>query len=274
MFTLLYLTCFSFLATLTQANWNYSTGADFKPCSGKLSNKPSASVSDAVYNRLVVNKGYIDRLNTLAAQNNSDLWKFNFNPHIAPASSHASYGAGGIAVLATRGTAPSLIDTGVAMALGFLEPCGISSSFVVCIKHGAKLNGRVGMNTPHYHPFATQLSTVRTLSGFKPFPRVHTPANPLVGRIRRPAQSRRDMVHLRRPRTNVKHSLHLGDGHSPSGLDPLGIQRQLQSRGYGQCLRYRRPWHLECRQCFLQLEPRCGECYARVSEGVERVPGW
>lgn len=111
-------------ADFASADWNYSTGGDFKPCSGRLSNKPSVNVSDEVYTRLFVNKGYIDRLNTLAEQNDPDVWKFNFNPRIASSSSYASYGAGGVAVLASRGTAPSLIDTGVAMALGFLEPCG------------------------------------------------------------------------------------------------------------------------------------------------------
>lgn len=124
MLSLLYLV--GLLAPIVHGDWNYSDGKDFKPCSGTLSDKTSASVSDDVYTRLVVNKGYRDRLDTLAAQNNPDLWKFNFNPQIASDSTYASYGAGGVAVLATRGTAPSLIDTGVAMALGFLEPCGMS----------------------------------------------------------------------------------------------------------------------------------------------------
>ena len=101
--------------------WNYSNGSDFKPCSGQINNQSYAEISDDVYDRLSVNKGYLDRLNYLADQNNTDLWKFNFNPTLG-SKAHASFGAGGVALLANRATAPSLIDTGVSMAMGFLEP--------------------------------------------------------------------------------------------------------------------------------------------------------
>ena len=101
--------------------WNYSN-TTIIPSSGTLNPNASADVSTDVYNQLKLARGYSDRLNTLLAQNNTDLFKFNFNPAVAGAT--ASRGIGGLAVLADSTTAPSLINTGVAMALGFLEPCG------------------------------------------------------------------------------------------------------------------------------------------------------
>ena len=106
-----------------QADWNYSQSA-FLPTSGTLNPNASADVSTEVYNQLKTARGYTDRLNTLLAQNNTDLFKFNFNPKVAGVT--ASRGAGGLAVLADSTTAPVLVNTGVAMALGFLEPCGES----------------------------------------------------------------------------------------------------------------------------------------------------
>lgn len=106
---------------LTQADWTISTDK-FIPSTGQLNPNASADVSDQVYAKLKTARGYVDRLNTLRAQNNTDLFKFNFNPAVAGVT--ASKGSGGLAVLADSTTAPVLVGTGVAFALGFLEPCG------------------------------------------------------------------------------------------------------------------------------------------------------
>lgn len=103
------------------ADWNVDH-SPFTPTTGQLSNKTTADVSSEVYNELRNARGNVARLNMLLAQNNTDLFKFNFNPTLA--TSTASRGAGGLAVLADANTMPALMDRGVAMAMGFLEPCG------------------------------------------------------------------------------------------------------------------------------------------------------
>lgn len=74
------------------------------------------------YMEFISQRGNVARLNFLAKT--PDLFKFNFNPNIATTS--ASRGSGGLAVLADRNTMPALYNRGAAMAMGFLEPCGTS----------------------------------------------------------------------------------------------------------------------------------------------------
>ncbi|ORY22831.1 RmlC-like cupin domain-containing protein [Naematelia encephala] len=134
-----YPTAFLALLSFTRAwNWKVSNGTDFHPCSGTVNPNQTADVTTDVYNQLQLARSSADRLTLLNDQNNTDLWKFNFNPTLE--SSFASRGAGGLAVLADRKSFPALIGTGVASALGFLEPCGL--------------------NAFHFHPRATQLVTV------------------------------------------------------------------------------------------------------------------
>lgn len=119
-FTLLPL--FAQLTCATGPNWTISNGTGITPYIGNVSSNPTTQVNDTVYNRILLNHGYVDRLNYIASLNDSSLWKFNFNP--ATAGATASRGAGGLAVLADKATFPALINTGVSMAMGFLEPCG------------------------------------------------------------------------------------------------------------------------------------------------------
>ncbi|KAK6529088.1 hypothetical protein TWF694_004306 [Orbilia ellipsospora] len=136
----LFLIAIAALASVNGAitKWAYSTGKNFKPCSGKVNPNPSPNVSDDLFNQLQLSRNAASRLNLLNSQGNTDLWKFNFNPTLN--SSFASRGAGGLAVLADRSSFPALVGTGVAMAMGFLEPCGL--------------------NAAHFHPRATQLVVV------------------------------------------------------------------------------------------------------------------
>ncbi len=122
--SLLTLSALLSLAYPTFATWNKTNNA-FAPTTGQVNPNASADVSDKVYANLKNARGNVQKLNYLLSQNNTDLFKFNFNPAVAGAT--ASYGAGGLAVLADSTTAPVLVNTGVAMALGFLEPCGDSN---------------------------------------------------------------------------------------------------------------------------------------------------
>lgn len=98
---------------------------------GVVNPNASATVSADVYSQLELARSHATRFNLLQAQNDTDVWKFNFNPTLE--SSFASRGAGGLAVLADRNSFPALVGTGVAFAMGFLEPCG---KFFACYSYG------------------------------------------------------------------------------------------------------------------------------------------
>ena len=90
------------------------------------------------------------RFEILKAQGPADTWlKYDFNPAANP-NPGGGKGLGGQGDLANRATFPALINLGVAMSAGFMNPCG--------------------MNKPHIHPRASEFLTLakgdNVLTGF------------------------------------------------------------------------------------------------------------
>ena len=80
------------------------------------------------------------RFEILTAQGPADTWfKYDFNP-AANSNPGGGKGLGGQGDLANRATFPALINLGVAMSAGFMNPCG--------------------MNKPHVHPRASEYLTL------------------------------------------------------------------------------------------------------------------
>ena len=86
---------------------------------GVMSNTTNPAVSPALYSQLLLAEGVVDRFTILANQNNSDFFKFNYNPDAV--ASHVSIGQGGQGNLANSKSFPTLIGLGVAMSMGFVR---------------------------------------------------------------------------------------------------------------------------------------------------------
>ena len=88
--------------------------------SGVMSNTTNPTLSSELYSQLVLAPGVVDRFTILANQNNSDFFKFNYNPDAV--ASHVSIGQGGQGNLANSKSFPALVGIGVAMSMGFVSP--------------------------------------------------------------------------------------------------------------------------------------------------------
>ena len=130
-----------------------------------------------------------------------DIFKFDLTP--AGSKSNAGNGLGGVAFLAEASGFPVLMGTGISVAIGYLNPCGLDSI--------------------HLHNRATELVTlVKGTSlkagfvmedGFGKTPPCHALREyPLTLPPRPPRPSRDRPIPDRRP---------------PARLPPLGVQRQL-----------------------------------------------
>ena len=97
-------------------------------------------ITQDLLNRLQLAASSEDRFAILAAQGPADTWlKYDFNPAFNPTPGGGK-GLGGQGDLANRKNFPALIDLGVAMSTGFMNPCGL--------------------NKPHVHPRASEFLTL------------------------------------------------------------------------------------------------------------------
>ncbi|KAL8950206.1 MAG: hypothetical protein Q9222_003753 [Ikaeria aurantiellina] len=97
-------------------------------------------VSQDLFDKLQLAPSQEDRFDILTSQGPADTWlKYDFNPAANP-NPGGGKGLGGQGDLANRKTFPALINLGVAMSAGFMNPCG--------------------MNKPHVHPRASEFLTL------------------------------------------------------------------------------------------------------------------
>lgn len=119
----------------------FTTPTTAVPTTTPTSVSPSnPSVSPDLMNQLQLAPTSEDRFALLSQQGPADTWlKYDFTPDANP-NPGGGKGLGGQGDLANRKTFPALINLGVAMSAGFMNPCG--------------------MNKPHIHPRASEFLTL------------------------------------------------------------------------------------------------------------------
>lgn len=158
----------------------------------------------------------------------NDYFKFDLTPN--GSHSNAANGLGGQGYLAHVGNYPVLMGTGLSVAIGYLNPCGLDSM--------------------HIHNRATEMVTlvsgVSLKTGF-----VLEDGFGKHASLRRSSHS----LTLLRPACHDRNRV-VPRNHPPNGFHSLGVQRQLRAS----CLRgfalQRGPWCLSHSPEFLHQSPR------------------
>lgn len=115
---------FAFMSTVTAVPVRTLKGRQSTNSTGSQgAGRPNPTYTDEFFASLVTARGTVDRLSKLAALGSGDeYFKFDFNIAANP-DPVAGVGLGGQGDLAYVSNFPALIDLGVSMSVGFMNPC-------------------------------------------------------------------------------------------------------------------------------------------------------